>query len=62
MLAATKVKMSGSENKVHKNSYDISFTNSVTRNQVVVVQKTAKKCAKKWAARAELLFCQLDLP
>ena len=38
--------MSGSEQKVNKNTYGISFIKRVTRSQVVVVQKTAKKCAK----------------
>ena len=47
MLAATKVKMSGSEKKVNKNTYDISSIKRVTRNQVVPVQITAKKWAKK---------------
>ena len=39
MLAATKVKMSGSEKKVNKNTYDFSSIKSVTRNQVVIVLK-----------------------
>ena len=43
MLAATKVKMSGSEKIVNKNTYDISSIKRVTRSRVVVVQKTAKK-------------------
>ena len=43
MLAATKVKMSGKEKIVNKNTYDISSIKRVTRSRVVVVQKTAKK-------------------
>ena len=57
MLAATNVKMSGSE----KNTYDISFIKRVTRKflefHVVVVQNKGKEMyKKKCAARAKLLF------
>ena len=62
MLAATDVKMRGSEKKVSKNTYDISSIKRVTRKfsgsfYVVVVQTNRKKCTKKCAARAKLLFC-----
>ena len=36
MLAATKVKMSGSEKKVNKNTYDISSSKRITRNSLEV--------------------------
>ena len=56
MLAATKVKISGSE-KRNKNTYDISSIKRVTRKfHVVVVQNKGKECTKKCAARAKLLF------
>ena len=44
MLAATKVKMSGSEKKVNKNTYDISSSKRVTRKfHVVAVQSNGKE-------------------
>ena len=63
MLAATKVKMSGSEKKRNRNTYNISPIKLVTGKflaefNVVVVQNNGKKCMKKRAARAKLfLFC-----
>ena len=42
--------------KVNKNKYDISSIKRVTRNQVVVVQKTAKKCAKKVSCTCKVAF------
>ena len=61
MLAATKVKVSGSEKTGNKNTYDISSIKSVTRKFLGVLgcsraKTTAKKCAKKCAAQAKLLF------
>ena len=61
MLAATKVKMSGSEKKnselEHIQTYNISPIKCVTRKfYVVVVQNNSKKCTKKCAASAKLFF------
>ena len=54
MLAATKVKVSGSEKKGNKNTYDISSMKRVTRKFLGVLRCsraniyiTAKKCTKK---------------
>ena len=69
MLAATKVKMSGSEKqnkpkKKNKNTYDISSIKRVATKflefslYIVVVQNNGKEMyKKKCAARAKLLFC-----
>ena len=62
MLAATKVKMSGSEKKVNKNTYDISSIKRVTRKFLEVsrfsgAKQRQKNVQKKCAARAKLLFC-----
>ena len=67
MLAATKVKKSGGEKKseqdhiqhfLHKTCYyevSGSFTLSSCKT-------TAKKCTKKFAARAKLVFLLFSLP
>ena len=62
MLPATKVKMSGSEKKVNKNTYIISSMKRVTRKFLEVSRCS---CAKQWqshvqkkcAACATVLFC-----
>ena len=63
--AVTKVKMSGSEKKKSEQEHVLHFLHK-TGNQrkpgsfwkfyVVVVQNNGKKCTKKCAARAKLLF------
>ena len=62
MLAATKVKVSGSEKKGNKNTYDISSMKRVTRKFLGVLRCSRAKqrqrnVQKKCAARAKLLFC-----
>ena len=63
MLAATKVKMSGSEKKkVNKNTYDITSIKRVTRKFLDVSRCSRAKQQQsnvqiKCAARAKLLFC-----
>ena len=62
MLAATKVKMSGSEKKVNKNTYDISSSKRVTRKFLEVsrcgrTEQRQRNVQKKCPARAKLLFC-----
>ena len=62
MLAATKVKMSGSEKKVNKNTYDISSSKRVTRKFLEVsrcgrTKQRQRNVEKKCAALAKLLFC-----
>ena len=62
MLAATKVKVSGSEKKGNKNTYDISSIKRVTRKILGVLRCSRAKqqqrnVQKKCAARAKLLFC-----
>ena len=51
MLAATKVKMSGSEKKVNRTTYNISAIKRVTGKfwefHVVVVQNSGKEMYKK---------------
>ena len=51
ILAATKVKMSRSEKKRNKNTYDISFIKRVTRTFLELSRcsraNQAKKCTKK---------------
>ena len=59
-----KVKMSGSEKKVNENTYDISSIKRVTKKFLEVsrcsrAKTTAKKCTKKCAASAKLLFLQI---
>ena len=54
MLAATTVKMSGSDKKINKNTYDISSIKRVTRKFLEVSRCS---CAKKCAARAKLPLC-----
>ena len=61
MLAATKVKVSGSEKKGNKNTYDISSIKRVTRKFLGVLRCSRAKqqqrnVQKKCAARAKLLF------
>ena len=66
MLAATKVKMSGSEKKVNKNTYDSSSIKRVTRKFLEVSRCSLPKqrqrnVQKKCVAREKLLFFWLDL-
>ena len=67
MLAATKVKMSGSEKKkVNGNTYDFSFIKLVTRNFFEVsccspAKQRQRNVQKMCAARANLLLGSLDL-
>ena len=61
MLAATKVKMSGSDTKVNKNKYDISSIKRVTKKFLEVsccsrAKQRQRNVQKKCAARAKLLF------
>ena len=61
MLAATKVKVSGSEKKGNKNTYDISSIKRVTRKFLGVLRCSRAKqrqrnIQKKCAARARLLI------
>ena len=61
-----KVKMSGSEKKVNENTYDISSIKRVTKKFLEVsrcsrAKQRQRNVQKKCAARAKLLFCQLDL-
>ena len=62
MLAATKLKMSGSEKKMNKNTHDISSIKRVTRKFLEVLSCSGAKQRQrnvqiKCAARAKLLFC-----
>ena len=62
MLAATKVKISGSEKKVNKDTYDISSSKRVSRKFLEVsrcgrTKQRQRNVQKKCAARAKLLFC-----
>ena len=62
MLRATKVKMSGSEKKVNKNTYIIPSMKHVTRKILEVSHCSRAKqwqsnVQKKCAACATLLFC-----
>ena len=62
MLAATKVKVSGSEKKGNKNTYNISPIKRVTRKFLGVLscshaKQWRRNVQKKGAARAKLLFC-----
>ena len=61
MLAATRVKMSDSEKKVNKNTYDVSSIKRVTRKFLEVsrcsrAKQQQRNVQKKCAARAKLLF------
>ena len=61
MLAATKVKVSGSEKKGNKNTYDISFIKRVTGKFLGVLRcshakQRQRNVQKKCAARARLLI------
>ena len=61
MLAATKVKMSGSEKKVNRTTYNISSIKRVTRKFLEVsgcrlARPRQKDVQKKCAARAKLFF------
>ena len=56
MLAATKVKMSGSEKKMNSNA-NISFLKRVTRKfHVVVVQNNGKEMYKKSVLHVQSCF------
>ena len=73
MLAASKVKMSGSAKKqknVDNNTYDISSIKRVTRNSKFLevstfsraIEETAEKCTKKSALHVQrFFFWLLDL-
>ena len=70
MLAATKVKMNGSEKKTNKqttttkkqDTYDISFIKRVASKflefslHIVVVQNNGKECTKKSVLRVQSYF------
>ena len=61
MLAATKVKMSGSEKKVNRTTYNISSIKRVTRKFLEVsrcrrAKQRQRNVQKKCAARAKLFF------
>ena len=58
ILAATKVKMSGSKKKRKrkKNTYDIPSIKRVTRKFYVTKQRQ-RNVQKKGAARAKMCFC-----
>ena len=62
MLAATWVKMGDSGKKVNKNTYDISYIKRLARMFLEVsrfsrAKQRQRNVAKKYAARAKLLFC-----
>ena len=57
MLAATKVKKSGSEKKVSKKTYDISSTKFLDVSRCSRAKKRQRNVQKKCAGRAKLLFC-----
>ena len=62
MLAVTKVKMSGGEKRVNKNTFDISSIKRVTRKFLEVsrcsrAKQLQRNVQKKCAARAKFLFC-----
>ena len=66
MLAATRVKMSDSEKKSeqeHVRHFLHKTCNQEVSGRFTLqsCKTTAKKCTKKCAARAKLLFCSLDL-
>ena len=61
MLPATKVRMSGSEKKVNKNTYAISSMKRVPRKFLELSRRSRAKqlqkdAQKKCAVRAKLLF------
>ena len=56
MLAATEVKMSGSEKKKQTNKLSKNTLGSFWKFHFVVVQNNVTEMYKKCAARAELLF------
>ena len=61
MLVATMLKMSDSEKKVNKNTYDICSIKSITRQFLEVSRcscaKQRQRNVEKCAAHAKLLFC-----
>ena len=57
MIAATKVKKSGSEKKVSKNTYDISSTKFLEVSRCSRAKQRQRNIQKKCAARAKLPFC-----
>ena len=58
MLAATKVKMSGSEKKSDQTTYNFYSIKRVTRKfHVVVVQNNAKETYKKVCCTCKVVFC-----
>ena len=66
LAAATKVKIRGSEEKMNRNTYDISYIKRVTRKfqEISRFSRAVKgqKCTKKCAARAKLCFFWLIRP
>ena len=62
MLALTKVKMSGSEKKMNKNTYDISHTKSIISKFLEVSRCSRAKQLQRGVQKsvffcAKLLFC-----
>ena len=57
MIAATKVKKSGSEKKVSKNTYDISSTKFLEVSRCSRAKQRQRNVPKKCAVRAKLPFC-----
>ena len=57
MIAATKVKKSGSEKKVSKNTYDISSTKFLEVSRCSRAKQRQRNVQNKCAARAKLPFC-----
>ena len=57
MLAATEVKMSGSEEIASSNTYDVSPIKRVTRKfHLVVLQNNGKEMCKKVCCRSKVVF------
>ena len=57
MIAATKVKKSGREKKVSKNTYDISSTKFLEVSRCNRAKQRQRNVPKKCAVRAKLPFC-----
>ena len=57
MLAATEVKISGSEEIASRNTYDVSPIKRVTRKfHLVVLQNNGKEMCKKVCCRSKVVF------
>ena len=66
MLVAIRVKMRGRGKKVNRTAYNTSSIKRVTRKFLKVsscsrAKHRQRNVQKKGAARAKLIFCQLDL-